>query len=76
MRSEAQTFFLEVRKRMGKLVTPAKVLQELWHDSLPVGVSRPSMSDWNLQYEVLAKSCPWNRRWSYAPGVWQTGMPG
>lgn len=24
---------------MGKLVTPAKVLQELWHDSLPAGVS-------------------------------------
>jgi len=76
VRSEAQTFFLEVRKRMGKLVTPANVLQELWHDSLPAGVSRPSMSRWNLQYEVLTKSCPLTRKPSCMPGVRQTSMPG
>lgn len=37
MRSKAQTFFLEARKRWRKLATSAEVLQELLHAYLPVG---------------------------------------
>ena len=37
LRREAQTFFVESRKKGTKLVTSAQVLQELLHVYLPVG---------------------------------------
>ena len=50
LRREAQTFFLESRRKGTKLITSAEVLQELLHVYLPVG--RTSTLDAALELAV------------------------
>ena len=66
---EAQTFFLEARKRGKKLVTSAEVLEELLHAYLPVGRLATLNAALGLAARGVEKSCRLNRKRSSMRGV-------